>query len=159
MEVITTSCAGQLGLDSNRIFDMKPSSILSALALSSISLTSSFADSVTFKCSFNGLVPQTLVYVINSEAKNAAVIGDFGTHEAFVLSYNEGFFYIIEPNVGASVATILYLHADETPIGVRITLGRISDDQYAGIPDELKLSSENLRFMTVAGRGRCPVQR
>jgi hypothetical protein len=61
--------------------------------------------------------------------------------------------------VGASVATVLYLHADETPIGVRITLGRISDDQYAGIPDELKLSSENLRFMAVAGRGRCPVQR
>jgi hypothetical protein len=138
---------------------MKPLSIFVGLAFSVVSLTTSFADTVTFKCSFTGLLPETLVYVLDTEAKDAAVIGDFGTHKAFVLSYDQAFFYIIEPNVGASVATILYLQADETPVGVRTILGRISDKQYARIPDELKLSSENLQFVAVTAKGRCPVQR
>jgi hypothetical protein len=42
---------------------------------------------------------------------------------------------------------------------VRTILGRISDEQYARIPDELKLSSENLQFVAVTAKGRCPVQR
>ncbi len=121
--------------------------------------STSFADTLTFKCSFKGLIPQDIVYVINSEAKDVAVIGNFGTHQAFMLSYNEGFFYILEPNAGASAVTILYVHADDTAVGVRTTLGRLTDAQYAGIPDVLKLSGDKLRFMATDAKGRCPVQR
>jgi hypothetical protein len=117
------------------------------------------AETLTFKCSFRGLIPQEIVFVVNGEAKDVAIIGDFGTHKGFVVSYNEGFFYIIEPNAGASVATILYMKADDVPVGVRTTLGRLNESQYAGIPDELKLSSDKLLFMVATAKGRCPVQR
>lgn len=118
------------------------------------------ADTITFKCSFTGEVPhQQIVYVVNSVAQDVAVIGDFGTHNAHLVTYTDGFYYILEPNNGASVATILYLKADETPVGVRTTLGLISQDQFQGIPKDLRLSSERLRFMAVTGKGECPLQR
>jgi len=44
------------------------------------------------KCSFGGVVPQEIVYVINGEAKDVAIIGGFGTHKGLLLSYTEGFY-------------------------------------------------------------------
>jgi hypothetical protein len=123
------------------------------------SANTTLADTVTFKCSFTGGVPQQIVYVVNSVAQDVAVIGDFGTHNAHVLTYTDGFYYVLEPNNGASVATIIYLKAGETPVGVRTTLGLISQDQFQGIPEDLRLSSERLRFIAATAKGQCPIQR
>ena len=121
--------------------------------------TPSVAKTVTFKCSFQGLIPQEIVYVVNSESKDVAIVGDFGTHQGHVINYNEKFFYVLEPNLGASVATILYLYAGDTPVGVRTLLGELTDAQAAQMSDATKLSSEFHHFMAVMGKGRCPVQR
>ena len=116
---------------------------------------SAFADTLTLKCSFVGGVPQDITYNVNRDTKEVEVIGGFGTHKAMLFGDTEGFFYVLEPNLGASVATIFYLRPSETPVGIRSTLGLLNEDQFKGIRDELKLSSENLRYMAVSGKGRC----
>ena len=72
-----------------------------------------------------------------------------------LLNKTEGFFYILEPNLGASVATIIYSRPGETPVGIRSTLGLLNEDQFQGIRDDLKVSSEKLRFMAISAKGRC----
>jgi hypothetical protein len=118
-----------------------------------------FGDTVSLKCSFVGLFPQDLVYNVNPDTKVVEVIGQFGSHEAVLFSQgSEGYYFIIEPNVRASVATIIYLRSGETPVGIRSTLGLVREDQFQGIPDELKLSSERFRFMAASAKGPCQQQ-
>jgi hypothetical protein len=74
-----------------------------------------------------------------------------------LLNDTEGFFYVLEPNLGASVATIIYSRPGETPVGIRSTLGLLNDDKFQHIPDDLKLSSEKLRFVAISVKGRCQV--
>ena len=116
---------------------------------------------LSFKCSFLGLIPQEILYVINTESKEVSAIGSFGTHKGVVLNYQDGdgYYYILEPNKGASAATILYFEAGDTPVGIRTTLGLVPQDTYEGIPPEVRLTSDNRRFMGVTAKGRCPVQR
>ena len=112
----------------------------------------------TLKCSFVGPLGQEIVYVINDAPRELTVIGDFGTHTAKLLNYEADSYYVLEPNRGASVATIIFVKAGETPAAIRSTLGKLSSDQYKGIPDEFKLPGDNLRFLTASMRGRCLVQ-
>ena len=116
---------------------------------------SAFADTLTLNCSFVGAISQDITYNVNRDTKEVEVIGGFGTHKAMLFGDTEVFFYVWEPNLGASVATIFYLGPGETPVGIRSTLGLLNEDQFKGIADDLKLSSENLRYMAVSGRGRC----
>lgn len=127
--------------------------------LLAVFITPSAAETLTFKCSFGPPVPADIVYVVNSDAKDVAIVGGFGTHKGFVLSYNTDFFYVIEPNAGASVATVLFFKANEIPVGIRTTLGKITEEQYQGMPTSVQLSSDKSRFMAVASSGRCPIQR
>ena len=62
------------------------------LAIAGLCSDSALADTLTMKCSFGGVVPQEIVYVINGEAKDVAIIGGFGTHKGLLLSYTEGFY-------------------------------------------------------------------
>jgi hypothetical protein len=103
-----------------------------------------FADTVSLKCSFVGLWKQEVLYVINSVTQEVTVVGDFGTHKAKLLTYDEGegFYFILEPNRGASVSTLIYIKAGETPVGIRSTLGLLRPNQYQGIPDGLKLAAD-----------------
>jgi hypothetical protein len=117
--------------------------------------SSASAETLTLKCSFVGLVPQEITYNVNRDTKEVQVIGEFGTHKGMLLNKTEGFFYILEPNLGASVATIIYSMSGETPVGIRSTLGKLNEDQFQGIPGDLKISSEKLRFMAVSVKGRC----
>lgn len=119
----------------------------------------SIAATLSLKCSFQGLIPQEILYVINAEAKEVSVIGDFGTHKGVLLNYGEGYYYVLEPNKGASVSTILYVQAGDTPVGIRSTLGQLPKETYNGIPETLRLASDKMFFMGVFARGRCPVQR
>ena len=48
--------------------------------------SSALAETLTMKCSFEGIIPQEIVYVINSSARDVAVIGEFGTHQAVLLN-------------------------------------------------------------------------
>jgi hypothetical protein len=129
------------------------------LAATMLALTwqacSAFADTLTLKCSFVGLVPQEITYIVNRDTKEVEVIGEFGTHKGTLLNKTEGFFYILEPNLGASVATIIYSRPGETPVGIRSTLGLLNDDKFQRILDDLKLSSETLRFMAISAKGHC----
>jgi hypothetical protein len=99
------------------------------------------------------------LYVVNSTTKDVSVIGDFGTHSAKLLNYTGNFYFVLEPNDGASVSTIIYFARGETPVAVRTTLGMLSQEQYQGIPESYKLTGDALRFMTMSLKGRCPVQR
>jgi hypothetical protein len=132
---------------------------LAAIVLALTGLGGSvFADTLTLKCSFVGLIPQDITYNVNRDTKEVEVIGKFGTHKGVLLSNTEGFFYVLEPNLGASVATIIYSKQGETPVGIRSMLGLLNEDQFPGIPDDLKLSSETLRFMAMSVKGRCEEQ-
>jgi hypothetical protein len=134
---------------------------LSAFGIAGLLASGSTAlgDTVTLKCSFKGIISQDIVYVVNEAAKDVAIIGDFGTHQGFVLTYNKAFFYILEPNNGASVATLLYILPDDTPVGIRTTLGIITPEQFRDIPTEMKLASDKLNFIAAISKGRCPIQK
>jgi hypothetical protein len=119
------------------------------------------AQTVSFKCSFGDgqMDDLEVLYVVNSAAKEVTVIGGFGTHPAKLLSYTGDFYYVLEPNNGASVSTIIYISAGETPVATRTTLGLISQEQYKGIPESYRLAAGSLRFMAIGLKGKCPVQR
>ena len=53
-----------------------------------------FADTLTLKCSFIGLIPEDVTYNVNRDTKEVEVIGKFGTHKGMLLSNTEGFFYV-----------------------------------------------------------------
>jgi hypothetical protein len=63
--------------------------------------------------------------VINRDTGEATVVGPFGTHKGYLFSSDEGkgFFFVLEPNMGASVSTMIYVKAGETPVGKR-AIGR-----------------------------------
>jgi len=117
-----------------------------------------FADPLTLKCSFVGPIPQDITYNVNGDSKEVEVIGEFGTHKGLLLSNTEGFFYVLEPSSGASFATMIYLKPGETPVGIRSMLGLLNEEQFQGMPDDVRLSSERLRFMAWSVKGRCQEQ-
>lgn len=118
------------------------------------------AETLSFKCSLSdGKLHDEVLYVINSTTQEVSVISDFGTHPAKLLSYVGNFYFVLEPNIGASVSTVIYTKAGETPVAVRTTLGVVPSDKYEDIPDDYKLAGETLRFMAISLKGRCPVQR
>jgi len=118
------------------------------------------AETTSFKCSFaDGKMDDQVLYVVNSTTKDVNVIGDFGSHSAKLLSYSGNFYFVLEPNNGASVSTIIHFVASETAVAVRTTLGMLSQEQYNGIPENYKLAGDALRFMTISLKGRCPIQR
>jgi hypothetical protein len=47
--------------------------------------------------------------VINRDTGEATVVGPFGTHKGYLFSSDEGkgFFFVLEPNMGASVSTMI----------------------------------------------------
>ena len=94
------------------------------------------ADTFSLKCSFVGLIPQEVTYNVNSHTKEVEVTGKFGTHQGLLFGDTDGYLYILEPNLGASSATIIYKKAGETAVEVRVTLGLVSEDQFKGIPDD-----------------------
>ena len=114
-----------------------------------------FADPLTLKCSFVGPIPQDITYNVNGDSNEVEVIGEFGTHKGLMLSNTDGFFYVLEPSSGASFATMIYSKPGETPVGIRSMLGLLNEDQFKGMPDDVKLSSERLRFMAWSVKGRC----
>jgi hypothetical protein len=117
------------------------------------------ADTLVFKCSFEGVISQDITYVIDSETKAVTIVGAFDTHHGLMASYNKGFFFVIEPNAAASVVTVLYFAVGETPVGIRSTLGLVNEQQYQSLPAEVRLATERLRFMAFDNKGRCPIQR
>src|SRR5216684_116230 len=101
------------------------------------------AETVSFKCSFgDGKMDAEVLYVVNSTTKDVSVIGEFGTHSAKLLNYTGNFYFVLEPNDGASVSTIIYFARGETPVAVRTTLGMLSQEQYQGIPESYKLTGD-----------------
>jgi hypothetical protein len=119
-----------------------------------------YADTLqNLKCSF--ALGGEILYVINSNTNDVTVIGGFGTHKAHLVFYNEGegFYFVLEPNRGASVSTIIYFKTGETPVGIRSTLGLIRPDQYQGLSDTLKLAGDHLLYMAIGEKGRCKAQR
>ena len=130
----------------------------SALVISLINPAA--AGTLTLKCSFDGAFSQEVVYVINDTVREVTVIGDFGSHAAKLVNFpDNNFYYILEPDKGASVSTLIYAQAGETPVGIRSTMGLLTPDKYQGIPDSFKLQGDNLLFMALSLKGRCPVQR
>jgi hypothetical protein len=118
------------------------------------------AETISFKCSLSdGKMDAQVLYVINSATNDVSVIGDFGTHSAKLLNYAGDFYFVLEPNIGASVSTVIYSKAGETPVAVRTTLGMLPADKYKDIPDDYKLAGDALKFMAISLKGRCPVQR